>query len=1025
MLGAVAFCVVLFLVWPSSYCRSADARYGIRVPVCPDGLVRQRASIEGVALRRGGEGIVRLRALAVYTTGEMDSVLEAPIPRLEGKLSLLRVGAPKERILEPRTVEEKPRPGWTVRDDVAEAKVALPADLADGDYLLRATVATKVGQSTVELPLPLYAPARIHVLTDRPLYEPGHRVQFRALALRARDLTPIDHRPGRFRVTDPEGNVLLEELAPAGEWGVVAGSFLLDRGAPQGSWSVSWRSGNDEGTARFTVEPFVLPRFRVSAEADRPFYAVGDRPRVTGAVVYSSGAPVGGASVELRWQIDGAWPPPNGWLERTLPRRAVTDAAGKFALELPAIPADLQGRATLSATVAATDAAGDRVEGALSVLLAEDAIQVSAITPFEGGIVSGFNNRIYLRVTTADGRPLPADAKIKVRKAWLAAEAEGEEAELDAEGVARLQLDPGPPVNVVIPPPPLRKAAATKSKVSYAGAHDLVSDEDAGLDDRVELDRWLALVEPCAKWIEEAGEEAKVAIRVSEAGAILSGAAQGELARCVLARIQKRRLPKGKARLYALTFSFPEPELPRLKVEIATATGDEAPEKLSALVESAARGVRDCLPRRASGALPAVLVWQLQAGSTKPTFSWLKAAAEGEEKIPATVLPCILGGLGKAKLEEAAESAAMGLVRYTLEAPGGEGDREEAPQPTIMRGYELLISAEAGGKPIGKTKLRLKPGEIPALTVRADPVVVDSGEKVTLQLLRGPTFSGELPKKIAVEHHGDTKILELPKGSKTVDYVIPKDRRGWFRFSAATYHQVQAALVFVRSGAQLAVKVTPEQPRYAPGARARLLLRTRVGDRGTKAAVGLFGVDESLAQLAPLPGPDALRALLPEIGMKERAFGVLDGQALTLGRIRGRYAAEATVLRVATVPRPAELDAAVNATASTVFDPNTEVTDRFYTVLAELHRRARGWEKAAPAREQMTPTRMAELWTQALAACSKRGEKVTDAFGRTLRLHRLPGDLLALTDPRQVVAIGTRLPEDVENWAEWVARRKP
>jgi len=34
-------------------------------------------------------------------------------------------------------------------------------------------------------------------------------------------------------------------------------------------------------------------------------------------------------------------------------------------------------------------------------------------------------------------------------------------------------------------------------------------------------------------------------------------------------------------------------------------------------------------------------------------------------------------------------------------------------------------------------------------------------------------------------------------------------------------------------------------------------------------------------------------------------------------------------------------------------------------------------------------------------------------------------DLLELTDPRQVVVVGTRLPEDVENWWDWVMRRKP
>ena len=35
------------------------------------------------------------------------------------------------------------------------------------------------------------------------------------------------------------------------------------------------------------------------------------------------------------------------------------------------------------------------------------------------------------------------------------------------------------------------------------------------------------------------------------------------------------------------------------------------------------------------------------------------------------------------------------------------------------------------------------------------------------------------------------------------------------------------------------------------------------------------------------------------------------------------------------------------------------------------------------------------------------------------------GVRLSLTDPRAVIVVGTRLPEDVENWTQWVAREKP
>jgi hypothetical protein len=94
-------------------------------------------------------------------------------------------------------------------------------------------------------------------------------------------------------------------------------------------------------------------------------------------------------------------------------------------------------------------------------------------------------------------------------------------------------------------------------------------------------------------------------------------------------------------------------------------------------------------------------------------------------------------------------------------------------------------------------------------------------------------------------------------------------------------------------------------------------------------------------------------------------------------------------------------------------------------VLAELHVQVRAWEKSAPPDEQMKPQTMVRLWKQALDVCQKRGEPVVDAWGRRLRLSRLPSDLLMLTDPHVVVAVGTRLPEDVESWMAFVQKEKP
>ena len=76
------------------------------------------------------------------------------------------------------------------------------------------------------------------------------------------------------------------------------------------------------------------------------------------------------------------------------------------------------------------------------------------VSELEGGLVQGFNNRLYLRGTTADGQVLTG-VHLTVKRLWEPTD-KGVNAPADEDGVASLQIDPGPPVNVVIPAQPFR-----------------------------------------------------------------------------------------------------------------------------------------------------------------------------------------------------------------------------------------------------------------------------------------------------------------------------------------------------------------------------------------------------------------------------------------------------------------------------------------------------------------------------------------------------------------------------------------
>lgn len=1023
-------CLVALWIASSQMCLSAWLFSDVVVDQCPDGKLRQTLSMEGASLVRGTPGEIRVRAFAHYSTGLATEVQQTPVRKLDAELFLVNPSGKEEPL--------PPKKGWTSEKDHAVAAMITLPQVPDGDYRLRAKVKTKLGADTVDAPLPLYAPARVHVITDRPLYEPGNTVRFRAVVLRAKDLAPLDGRPGLWEVRSPSGDVLLEEKAPAGDWGVVAGSFPLDRGAESGNWTVAWRSGPATDAVQFKVEPFTLPRFHVDVEPARPFYRPGDRPVLKGAVAYSSGAPVANAGLTLSWNVSGEWPAPPSWRDGGLPQKATTGADGRFTLELPQVPADLRKQVTLAAQISAVDRAGDRVEGSASLLLTEDAIAVSAVTELGEGLVEGFNNRVYLRATTADGRALPG-AKLRLRRAWDPRDV-GVETVADEDGVASLQLDPGPAVNIVIPPMPVRPPPKERA-VSRGEADELLTGEEASLADQTELDRWLAALEPCARFVsagtpvraseesedgtdeepqeeeEASSSELVIGLRVSSAGAITATASNGSpLAACALDVIRARRFPASAERLYSLRLAFTDRDIPQLIPEL---TGvPEVPAPVAAAIQRSVLGARSCLADNVeSTSLPRALQWHTTRGSKDVAVSWVLDPQRRAGSHPAQ--GCIEAKLAHLTLGKPARSEGLGLARLRIQAsPRME---EIKPQATTMLGYELLVAAAQDGKEVGTTKLRMAPGVVPPVRLRATPVLGKAGEPVDVELLRGPGFDGQLPEKLVMEL-GEKKLeAKVDPQKRSARFELPKDAEGWLQVQWAGAR----ALVYVRPKAELSVSIEPERPQYAPGQLARLLLHTTVGGADGKAAVGLFGVDESLSQLAPLPAPDNMARVRPQVAVSSPAFGVLDGQALAMGRVRGANAAAATVLRVSSIPTAEIQDAPAVATAASSFDPNEDLADHFYTVLSELHAEARTWEEKAPPGEQMNPKLLASLWQKALDACERKKLPNTDAYGRRLRLSQLPEDLLALTDPRQVVVTKTRLPEDVESWNAWVAKEQP
>ncbi|MDP2307317.1 MAG: MG2 domain-containing protein [Pseudomonadota bacterium] len=979
---------------------------------CPVGDLRPVALVEAHGLGRKDEGSVEVGLVAHYAN-EWGGYSATQVRRFSPSLALV---APDGTVQPLGTVD-----GWEKTWGTRKtAQVKLPEG-PDGDYILRVTVGSPAGDATVDAPLPLYQPALAHVLTDAPLYKPGQEVKFRAVLLGAADLAPLEGRPGTWKVWDPSGELLLEEKGKTGAFGVVSGSFPLTSDATSGAWAVAFESGAATDRVTVDVKPFQLPRFTVEAKSARPAWRIGEAPVVEGTARYTSGAPLANVNVRVTARGEGEWPPPPAWL---LERALTTDAKGAFRIEVApddgVVPADLRGQATIRYTITATDDTGDTAIGGAAVLLAEDPITADAVTELAGGLVPSANNRVYLRVATAEGRVLPG-ATVRVTREWDPSDP-GLEATADADGVARFQLDPGEPTTVVVPAMPVRpRPRQAVVAVSLSSAVDVLADESVDLEGRVALDRWTNKVRACADRVpvgEERGVDVSALIgadgRVRQAEAFV-GSTRSPLSRCVAGVLAGESGPRGRDRLWNVSWRVRDPGTPSFSASLDGVVGD-----LSGVDDAVTERLLDARACAAAlyegGELPRAFRVRVDAGSTAIALTPIADPSSGGE-VPAGVVSCVerfvYSGL---RLEDAADDAGAGLLRITASVPVEPG--ESQPGPTTFPGFALKVQATVDGEPLGATVLRMPVGAVPTLRLRFSEVIVDPGAKVELTAVRGPDFTGSFPEKLWLRQ-GDRSLVEFPFDEKTrkATVTVPADIDGFVHveWSGAK------AVLYVRPKSDLALVLTTDAATYRPGDTANVTLTARDGDTPVAAGVTLSGVDSTLATLAALPNPDAFARVTVRATSDAPAFGVLDARALQTGQIAGDNAAQAAVLRVTGLPTlPPGADRVSIAETSGAFTPDAELADAFYVLYRHARTEVRAWESATPAGDVLTAETMVKLWEKAL-----RAHPTEDPFGRPLHLSTLPGDLLALTDPRFMASDGARLPEDVENWPVYVSAEAP
>ncbi len=1019
----IVLLIVALVVWSRLPHVPSWVKWGVVLEEAPEGTPVAVASLSARELRRGSVGTVEVAVEAVYSEGRALDRSTTPLRRCRAELQLV---AADDGVVELPTVD-----GWTGSPGLLQAEVELP-DVPDGDYLLRAVVHSRLGEVSVDLPVDLYAPALVHLLTDRPMYQPGQEIRFRAVTFREGDLVPIEERPGRFSVMSPEGDLLLDEPVPTGAFGVAAASFPLADSAPNGSYVIRYRSGTADDTVRVQVSPFRLPVLEVKARTDRTWYAVGEQPTIRGSVLYRSGAPVADALVSLDLtplSEDGsrAWPPPRDWFEVEAVR---TDDRGAFSVTLAEIPDDLHDPARVLARVLATAPSGQRVSGSTTMKLSPTPVVAHVETELSDGLVPDFNNRVYVRVTTPDGAPLPG-ATVRVSRAWDPDD-EGVTEVADEDAVAAVQLDPGQPVSVIVPPAPYRPAPRSETAhVRRSGVTDLFASGPVSVDENVVLDGWDARLEHCAWLVDRPQRRSgahvtrRVGVAVAPTGTVTRVVHEGsDVDRCIEDTLRSLRGPTGGQHLYSIAWTVQAPEGGVLETEDLTGV-PQVPEGLRQEVDAARRRARACIAEHdSSDPLPEFLHWTVVEGDQRVHTSWQRdGTAAGAWQ--AREMVCVREAFQGMRLPREQERASEGVVRLLVRAdPSSEATR---PSATVRTAYELNVAVEVEDQALGETTVVLDPGRVPTLRLRPERAILGPGEELVIQVLRGPSFHAELPgpdAEIFLQQGGrDVQPLQWDPEERVLRGTIPDDPSVHGLLTVQLL--ATRAVLLVPRQDSLELALSSDRPQYRPGETATLGVQTTAGGAASPAAVSLLGVDEALGQLTALPGPDEMGRVTIRATSRGAAFGEFDAEDLLMGRVRGANASLAALQRIQQIPTLASEERVVSGYTEAAFDPVVPLTETFYEVLADAQQRVTAWEQDAPEGELMTAARMAGLWAEMLRERRRADLPCGDAYGMDLELIRLPSDLLALTDPRLLVTDASRLPEDVENWGRFVREVSP
>jgi 5-hydroxyisourate hydrolase-like protein (transthyretin family) len=328
--------------------------------------------------------------------------------------------------------------GQTPANGRIEEELRIPA-VPTGQYTLEVVTKSPLGEEKLQRSVHIKADAKILLISDKPIYQPGQEMHLRALVLRPLDLKPIANADLLFEIEDGKGNKVFKKTVQTSAFGVASCDFPLADEVNQGDYHLRAVVNDIRAEKTVVVKRYVLPRFKVNVTADKRFYLPKETIKVELQSDYFFGKPVANAKVQVvASTFDLAFREFARW-------QGQTDEAGhvKFDIKLPDyfVGQPLEhGNAFAKLDVKVTDTADHSEQLVKKYTVSAQPIQINLI-PEGGKLVPGMANRLFAAAIYPDGSPASA-CQVQL---WIGKEAKGKplaSAKTNDAGLAEFTITP-------------------------------------------------------------------------------------------------------------------------------------------------------------------------------------------------------------------------------------------------------------------------------------------------------------------------------------------------------------------------------------------------------------------------------------------------------------------------------------------------------------------------------------------------------------------------------------------------------